>query len=197
MDQVARRDGFARDERARIFRRLSRSDQRQIEAFRDGVNAYIHKITLDPTLLPLEFAALGPPEPWDETDTVAVAVLEFVVFGANGGQEGLNPDLPLDLLHRFPPPPPPPLLPPLPSPAPRSARHSRRAPRARRSDGPADHRAGRRRGRERSRRRRALRGEPARPGPIPCGEHPARGCVAARRTGPHGRPRRAPSREQR
>src|SRR5262245_8681355 len=102
MDQVARRDGFTRDERTRIFRRLSRSDQRQIEAFRDGVNAYIHKITLDPTQLPFEFAALGPPEPWDVTDTVAVAVLEFVVFGANGGQEILNADLLLDLQGRFP-----------------------------------------------------------------------------------------------
>ena len=100
MDEVARRDGFTRDERARLFRRLSRNDRRQIEAFRDGVNAYVAKVTLDPTLLPFEFFGT-PPEPWDETDTVAVAVLEFVVFGANGGQEILNADLLLDLLDRF------------------------------------------------------------------------------------------------
>ncbi len=100
MDEVARRDGFTRDERARLFRRLSRADRRQIEAFRDGVNAFIAKVTLDPTLLPFEFFGT-PPEPWDETDTVAVAVLEFVVFGENGGQEVLNADLLLDLFDRF------------------------------------------------------------------------------------------------
>jgi penicillin amidase len=101
MDQVARRDGFTRAERERLFARLSRTDRRQIEAFRNGVNAYIDKVTLSPEQLPFEFGGT-PPEPWDVTDTVAVAVLEFVVFGANGGQEVLNADLLLDLLDRFP-----------------------------------------------------------------------------------------------
>jgi penicillin amidase len=101
MDEVARRDGFTRDERARIFHRLPLSDRRQITAFRDGVNAFIHEVTVDPQRLPFEFLGT-PPALWDETDTVAVAVLEFVVFGANGGQEVLNAALLLDLLDRFP-----------------------------------------------------------------------------------------------
>jgi penicillin amidase len=101
MDQVARRDGFTRAEHERFFRRLSLGDRRDLEAYRDGVNAWIARATLDPRLLPFEFLGV-PPVPWDTTDSVAVAVLQFRVFGANGGREVLNADLLLDLLDRFP-----------------------------------------------------------------------------------------------
>src|SRR6185295_2138742 len=39
---------------------------------------------------------------WEVEDTVAVAVLQFQVFGGSGGEEVLNADLLLDLLARFP-----------------------------------------------------------------------------------------------
>lgn len=101
MDQVARRDGFTRDERTAMFQALSGRDRRALDAYRDGVNAFIEKVTLDPRLLPFEF--LGQvPAPWEAEDTVAVAVLQFQVFGGSGGEEVLNADLLLDLLARFP-----------------------------------------------------------------------------------------------
>src|SRR5262249_34460153 len=101
MDEVNRRDGFTLDERQQIFGRLGPRDRRLIEAFRDGVNAFIERVTVDPALLPFEFTGT-PPAPWDVADSVAVAVLEFVVFGANGGGEVLNADQLLDLESRFP-----------------------------------------------------------------------------------------------
>jgi penicillin amidase len=101
MDEVTRRDLYTRDELEQMFARLATRDQQAIEAYRDGVNAYVTKVTLDPMLLPFEFGGV-PPEPWEVSDTVAVAALQFVVFGANGGQEVLNADFLLDLLDRFP-----------------------------------------------------------------------------------------------
>lgn len=101
MDEVVRRDGYTAEERAHFFARLPGRDRGALEAYRDGVNAFIAAVTADPARLPFEFAG-KPPAPWTTDDSVAVAVLELVVEGANGGQEVLNADLLLDLLARFP-----------------------------------------------------------------------------------------------
>src|SRR5262245_58276170 len=101
MDEVVRRDGFTAAERDTFFRRLSARNRRAVEAYRDGVNAYINRVTLDPTQLPIEFGG-KPPAPWETGDTVAVAVLQTTVFGASGGQEVVNAALLADLLDRFP-----------------------------------------------------------------------------------------------
>src|SRR2546428_9843798 len=91
MDEVVRRDGFTVEERARLVERLSPRNRGALEAYRDGVNAFIEKVTLDRRLLPLEFTG-SPPPPWEVTDSAAVAVLEMHVFGASGGTEVLNAD---------------------------------------------------------------------------------------------------------
>src|SRR5262245_11549689 len=101
MDEVVRRDGYTADERARFFRRLARRDRRALEAYRDGVNAFIAQVTAAPERLPVEFGGVAP-APWTIDDSVAVAVLELLVEGANGGQEVVEADLLLDLLDRFP-----------------------------------------------------------------------------------------------
>ncbi len=101
MDEVVRRDGYKETERDRFFRRLSGRDRRALLAYRDGVNAFIRKVTLDPRLLPFEFTGT-PPAPWKVGDSVAVAILELLVEGANGGMEVLNADLLLDLFARYP-----------------------------------------------------------------------------------------------
>jgi len=101
MDEVVRRDGFTTDELEHFFRALPTGDQRSLEAYRDGVNAFIEKVTLQHRLLPFEF--LGkPPAPWQATDSVAIAVLQFQVFGAGGGHEVLNAAYLLELLDRYP-----------------------------------------------------------------------------------------------
>jgi penicillin G amidase len=101
MDEVVRRDGFTAPERARFFRRLAGRDRRALEAYRDGVNALIAHVTAEPQRLPVEFGGVAP-APWTIDDSVAVAVLEMVVEGANGGQEAIEADLLLDLFDRFP-----------------------------------------------------------------------------------------------
>jgi penicillin amidase len=101
MDRVVRRDDLTEMERHVVFKRLDRRTRQALAAYRDGVNAFIQRVTLDRTLLPFEFLGT-PPAPWTVEDSVAVAVLEFNVFGANGGQEVINADLLLDLLARYP-----------------------------------------------------------------------------------------------
>jgi penicillin amidase len=101
MDQVVRRDGYTTTEHTRFFRQLSARDRRSLEAYRDGVNAFITLVTMDRTRLPFEFTGT-PPAPWTVEDSVAIAVLELVLEGANGGKEVLNADTLLDLLARYP-----------------------------------------------------------------------------------------------
>jgi penicillin G amidase len=101
MDEVVRRDGFTAAEQARFFRRLTARDRRALEAFRGGVNAFIAAIGAEPQRVPVEFGGV-PPAPWTIEDSVAVAVLELLVEGANGGQEVLQANLLLDLLDCFP-----------------------------------------------------------------------------------------------
>jgi acyl-homoserine lactone acylase PvdQ len=101
MDEVVRRDGFTPVERRHFFRRLAARDRRALEAYRDGVNAFIAQVTAEPRRLPVEFGGTAP-APWTTDDSVAVAILELLVEGANGGQEVIEADLLLDLLERFP-----------------------------------------------------------------------------------------------
>jgi penicillin amidase len=103
MDEVVRRDGFTPVERGHFFRRLAARDRRALEAYRDGVNAFIAQVTAEPRRLPVEFGGSAP-APWTTDDSVAVAILELLVEGANGGQEVIEADLLLDLLERFPEP---------------------------------------------------------------------------------------------
>lgn len=54
----------------------------------DGINAYIDKAKLDPTLMPGEYAALGTtPQQWKLTDAIATASLVGGIFGKGGGEE--------------------------------------------------------------------------------------------------------------
>jgi acyl-homoserine lactone acylase PvdQ len=57
-------------------------------AYVDGVNAYIQQALVNPTLLPVEYAALQiVPEPWNARDIVATATLVQAIFAVGGGGE--------------------------------------------------------------------------------------------------------------
>ncbi len=59
-----------------------------VAAYIDGINGWIAKARLDPTLLPAEYAALGKlPEDWKATDVIATASLIGGIFGKGGGRE--------------------------------------------------------------------------------------------------------------
>jgi acyl-homoserine lactone acylase PvdQ len=59
-----------------------------VGAFVAGINAYVHRALLDPTLLPAEYAAIGKlPTTWKPTDVIALASLIGAIFGKGGGNE--------------------------------------------------------------------------------------------------------------
>lgn len=63
-----------------------------VEAYADGVNAFIDAIADDPSLQPIEHKLLGVtrPDPWVTEDAVAVATLVGGIFGRGGGREVEN-----------------------------------------------------------------------------------------------------------
>jgi acyl-homoserine lactone acylase PvdQ len=59
-----------------------------VDAYVEGINAYISAATLDPKLKPGEYTLLGKPmEPWKPTDVIAIASLIGGIFGQGGGNE--------------------------------------------------------------------------------------------------------------
>jgi acyl-homoserine lactone acylase PvdQ len=59
-----------------------------LNAYSDGVNAYIHAAYTNPSLLPADYAAAdGPPAAWQPTDTIYVAAVIGGILGKGGGNE--------------------------------------------------------------------------------------------------------------
>ncbi len=59
-----------------------------VNAYVEGINAYIAAARLDPELKPGEYTLLNKPmEPWKPTDVIAIASLVGGIFGQGGGNE--------------------------------------------------------------------------------------------------------------
>jgi acyl-homoserine lactone acylase PvdQ len=62
--------------------------QQDVTDYVAGVNAYIAQARLDPTKMPVEYAAIGKTlDDWKPTDVVATAALVGGIFGKGGGSE--------------------------------------------------------------------------------------------------------------
>jgi acyl-homoserine lactone acylase PvdQ len=61
-----------------------------IDAYVQGVNAYIAKAKTDPALMPVEYSVFGAPKPWTPADVIAVTSLVGGIFGDGGGGEVAN-----------------------------------------------------------------------------------------------------------
>ncbi|HEX3276882.1 MAG TPA: penicillin acylase family protein, partial [Thermoleophilaceae bacterium] len=62
--------------------------QQDVNDYVAGVNAYIAQARLDPTKMPVEYAAIGKTlDDWKPTDVVATAALVGGIFGKGGGSE--------------------------------------------------------------------------------------------------------------
>ncbi len=59
-----------------------------VNAYVEGINAYVAAANLDPKLKPGEYTLLNKPmEPWKSTDVIAIASLIGGIFGQGGGNE--------------------------------------------------------------------------------------------------------------
>jgi penicillin G amidase len=102
VDIATRRDGFTEAEFQQQFKKLPAKARLSLQAFSDGVNAFLTEAAADPSKKPVEFDLLGlDPAPWSVTDSLAIAVLQIRRFGQNGGNELNNARLLLDLIDHF------------------------------------------------------------------------------------------------
>ena len=59
-----------------------------VQAYVEGINAYIAAANADPSLKPAEYSVLqAPMEPWKPSDVIAIASLVGGIFGRGGGKE--------------------------------------------------------------------------------------------------------------
>lgn len=79
---------------ARLPKEYGAEGQRAVDmlnAYVDGVNAWVARAQTDPTVLDGDYAAaVGPPQPWTPGDVVDVAGLIGGIFGKGGGGEVAN-----------------------------------------------------------------------------------------------------------
>ncbi|MDQ3957031.1 MAG: penicillin acylase family protein [Actinomycetota bacterium] len=114
MDVVARREGYTEEEVQKMFDDFDddfgaagKTVQEGLQAYADGINAYIAELQLDPAKCPAEYNALGNPCPepdpadWTPVDTLYVAILQLRVFGETAGSELANAGLYAQLVKKL------------------------------------------------------------------------------------------------
>jgi acyl-homoserine lactone acylase PvdQ len=88
------------DDAPKLYGALGTEMVARLNAFVDGINAYIDRALLDPTKLPAEYPAFGKlPEHWTGRDVIAEASLIGGIFGKGGGNEVRSAEL-LDALKK-------------------------------------------------------------------------------------------------
>ncbi len=88
-DMLIRQEFYTDDERMAHFQALPADIREALEAYRDGINAWIAEVRANPALLPFEYVALGfQPRDWTITDSMAIIDLMVRRFGEAGGAGG-------------------------------------------------------------------------------------------------------------
>ena len=104
MDINTRREGYTEEEVQQMYDDLDdkfsngKQVQEGLQAYTDGINAYIEEAKVDPTKLPFEYTATQNPPPaypeeWKNTDTLFLVILQLRVFGETAGDELQNAGL--------------------------------------------------------------------------------------------------------
>jgi penicillin G amidase len=91
-DVIARRDYYTPAEMDAMLAAVPAGLRARIDAYRDGINAYIAQVQLNPLLLPGEFAATGdlPIAQWTDRDSVAVGIFLARTVPSGDGNELSN-----------------------------------------------------------------------------------------------------------
>ena len=85
-----------------VYGELGAELVQRLNAFVDGINAYIDEAMTDPSKMPAEYAAFGTmPEPWTPTDVIAEASLIGGIFGKGGGNEVGSAEVLNALVEKF------------------------------------------------------------------------------------------------
>src|SRR5262249_37090251 len=72
----------------KLYGKAGRQALEDVDAYVEGINAYIAAANVDPLLKPAEYTLLNQPmSPWKATDVVAVGSLIGGIFGRGGGAE--------------------------------------------------------------------------------------------------------------
>ena len=89
IDQDTRFWTYTAEERARRFETWPADLRADLEAFVDGINAWIDQANSDPSKLPFEFTMTGetPIPEWTVDDSMALQDFLILTFGAGGGNE--------------------------------------------------------------------------------------------------------------
>jgi acyl-homoserine lactone acylase PvdQ len=97
-DEQSRRDGYTDEELQEMLDELpgafgarGQTIKEMVEAYAEGVNAFIEGVRDSPTVQPVEHDQQGIAiRDWNPTDTIAIAVLQLRAFGETGGAEIRN-----------------------------------------------------------------------------------------------------------
>jgi acyl-homoserine lactone acylase PvdQ len=90
------------DDAPKLYGALGTELVSRLNAFVDGINAYIDEAMLDPSKMPAEYAAFGTmPTHWTGTDVIAEASLIGGIFGKGGGNEVGSAEVLNALVERF------------------------------------------------------------------------------------------------
>ena len=110
MDKAIRTEGYTEDELEAMIAAWPKQFPRNglgqmmldsLNAFADGMNAYMAELATRPEDIPAEYAATGnTPQPWRPVDSAALAVLQLRVFGETAGAELRNAALYRELIQR-------------------------------------------------------------------------------------------------
>ncbi|MDQ3879338.1 MAG: penicillin acylase family protein, partial [Actinomycetota bacterium] len=102
-DEDTRQQGYTADEVKKMyddfdnkFGAVGKTVQRGLQAYADGVNAYMDSLTQSPQNCPVEYNAgstahcPGGMDPWTPEDTLYIAIIQLRVFGETEGDELTN-----------------------------------------------------------------------------------------------------------
>ncbi|HYI43856.1 MAG TPA: penicillin acylase family protein [Actinomycetota bacterium] len=102
LDKEARFMTYTEAERAARFKTYPQDIQTNLQAFADGINAWLATARTNPSLMPHEFMKFGEtPEDWVVDDSLALQDYLVLSFGSGGGNEIVYADLLSDMLEKF------------------------------------------------------------------------------------------------
>jgi penicillin amidase len=102
IDKTVRFFTYTQQERADRFATYPADIRRNLQAFVDGINAWIAKVRTDASKLPLEFTKYGEAlEDWTVDDSLALQDVLILAFGSGGGEELAHAGLLSDLVGRY------------------------------------------------------------------------------------------------